>query len=168
MVATERISIGRIKGSGAEAWLAPIAPGDLHYIAQTIAGMEPWSRYPYSTDSIAANLAKDEPGAPRLALMSGDCVTGAVCLRWNWLRGPYIQTLAVLPPYQGCGLGGLFLGWLEAQAETRNDGSLWVCASEFNADALAFYERHGFQRVATLDGLVSDGIAEILLRKRLG
>ena len=41
------------------------------------------------------------------------------------------------------------------------------CASSFNSNALRFYARHGFERAATLDGLVQDGIDEVLLRKRL-
>jgi ribosomal protein S18 acetylase RimI-like enzyme len=40
-----------------------------------------------------------------------------------------------------------------------------VCASSFNARALRFYARHGFEAAATLPGLVADGYDEILLRK---
>jgi ribosomal protein S18 acetylase RimI-like enzyme len=42
-----------------------------------------------------------------------------------------------------------------------------VAASDFNSGALRFYERHGFVRVAALEGLVAEGRSEILLRKRL-
>ena len=45
--------------------------------------------------------------------------------------------------------------------------NLWVCASSFNADALRFYERHGFRQAAALPGLAADGFKEILLRKVL-
>jgi hypothetical protein len=42
-----------------------------------------------------------------------------------------------------------------------------VCASEFNARAIEFYERHGFDRVGAIPDLISPGFAELLLRKRL-
>ncbi len=53
------------------------------------------------------------------------------------------------------------------QARAAGDRNLWVCASDFNAAGIMFYERHGFSRVADLDGLVRDGRTEVLLRKRL-
>ena len=37
----------------------------------------------------------------------------------------------------------------------------------FNVDAHRFYRAHGFERVATLEGLLRDGDDELLMRKRL-
>ena len=52
---------------------------------------------------------------------------GAVGLRLNWLRGPHVQFLGVLPGFQGDGLGATMLGYagFEASldyAKTRPQG----------------------------------------------
>jgi ribosomal protein S18 acetylase RimI-like enzyme len=44
---------------------------------------------------------------------------------------------------------------------------LWVCASDLNSRAIAFYERHGFNRVGIIPDLVAPGATELLVRKRL-
>jgi ribosomal protein S18 acetylase RimI-like enzyme len=88
-------------------------------------------------------------------------------VRRNWLRGPYLQFLGVLPAFQHRGIGSLALTWFENEARTGRAQNLWVAASDFNARALSFYERRGFNRVATLEDLIVKGGSEILLRKRL-
>ena len=83
------------------------------------------------------------------------------------MRGPYIQFLAVLPPYQRQGLGSAVVAWVEAQARLGEERNLWIAASEINTDARRLYEHLGFREVAKLDDLVCKGRAEILYRKRL-
>ena len=88
-----------------------------------------------------------------------------VLVRDPWLKGPYLELLALLPPFQNQGIGSGILAWLEREALVQAARNLWVCASSFNARALRFYERHGFAPAAVLPGLVADGFDEILLRK---
>ena len=57
-------------------------------------------------------------------------------------------------------------GWFEAEAR-GHFRNLWLCVSGFNTDAQRLYRAHGFERVATLDGLVREGDDELLMRKRL-
>src|SRR4029450_12481823 len=90
---------------------------------------------------------------------------GAVSVRLPWLKGPYLELLALLPQAQGKGIGSTIVPWFEREALKVGARNLWVCASSFNTRALRFYERHGFERAATLPGLVVDGYDEILLRK---
>ena len=70
---------------------------------------------------------------------------------------PYLELLAVLPPFQGRGVGSEILACFEQVALTHAARNLWVCASSFNARAIGFYERHGFRGAATLPGLVAKG-----------
>ena len=61
------------------------------------------------------------------------------------------------------------VGGSRIEEEARRLGTnLWLTVSEFNERARAFYVRHGFEETARLSGLVADGTAELLLRKRLG
>lgn len=59
------------------------------------------------------------------------------------------------------------LGWLEGEARAGRQRNLWVAASDFNTRARGFYAGHGFVEAATLDDLVTEGRAEILMRKRV-
>jgi diamine N-acetyltransferase len=147
--------------------LTPVTSDDAAALGEAFAGIDPWARYPYTATALQAYFATREPGAPRYALRSGDTLVGAVGLRFNWLSGPYVQFLGLLPGYQGHGTGTRVLRWLEDEACQHSARNLWVAASDFNADAIKFYQRFGFKPVAALDDLVRDGRTELLLRKKL-
>ncbi len=139
------------------------------------AAMEPWLSYPFSDAQLSAFFTTCEPDAPRFAVRSaspaalaGAVLAGALVVRRNWFRGPYIHMLVVLPPWQGRGLGARLLGWAEAEARAGGDRNLWIAVTETNLGARRLYERFGFAAVATLDGLVTDHRSEVLMRKRLG
>lgn len=131
------------------------------------ASMDPWARYPMKAAELAAFFSQSEPGAPRFAIRVDGALEGAVAVRVNWFSGPYIQTFALAPAVQGRGIGSAVTAFIEAQARGAGCRNLWVAASDFNDGALRFYERHGFVRVAEIDGLLRDDRAEVLLRKKL-
>ena len=86
-------------------------------------------------------------------------------MRHPWLKGPYLELLALLPEAQSQGIGSSIMAWFETAGLQHRARNLWVCASSFNGRALRFYERHGFARAATLPDLVAEGYDEILSRK---
>lgn len=150
-----------------EIVLEPMTPDGAGMLGEAFAGIDPWARYPFSASALEGYLGTNEAGAPRYAIRAGGALAGATGVRHAWLRGPYLQFLGVLPSFQSLGIGGRVVAWFEAEARASNERNIWVATSDFNSDALRFYERHGFQRAALLDGLVRDGVAEVLLRKRL-
>jgi ribosomal protein S18 acetylase RimI-like enzyme len=95
----------------------------------------------------------------------GGAEAGVISVRYPWLKGPYLELLAIFPEFQGRGLGTRVLAWMEQEAIRHEARNLWVCASSFNDSALRLYERNGFRQVARLRGLVEDSCDEILLRK---
>ena len=127
--------------------------------------MEPWSVMNYPAETLAAFLASPDRDVSRYWVSLGGSEAGVVSVRYPWLKGPYLELLALLPQAQGQGVGSSILAWLEREALRHQARNLWVCASSFNTRALRFYERHGFRPAATLPGLVADGYNEILLRK---
>lgn len=147
--------------------LVPLDAALAQELGEAFAAMSPWRDYPLPASALARYLSQDEPGAPRFCIIARGEVAGATGLRRNWLRGPYLQFLGVLPAYQGRGLGAAVLDWMEQDARAAGEGNLWVAASDFNAGAIRFYERGGFHATARLDGLVRDGKTEVLMRKRL-
>ena len=158
--------LGRTRGGAVltseplDAVLAPV-------LGEAFAAMDPWAAYPYPAAALVRYLASGTREAPIFALATEGRAVGALGLRLEWLRGPYIQFLGLLPETQGRGIGGLAMAWVEREARRAGARNLWVAASDFNAGALRFYERHGFSRIADLDGLVRDERTEVLLRKRL-
>ena len=86
-------------------------------------------------------------------------------LRHPWLLGPYLPMLAVLPAYQGQRVGDALLRWYESTARAGKVRNIWLCVSGVNVAAQRFYRAHGWQQVCTIDGLVSDGEDELLMRK---
>lgn len=119
----------------------------------------------YPAKKLAAYLASSDADAMRYVVSVKGEESGVVSVRHPWLKGPYLELLALLPPAQNQGIGSSIMAWFESAGLRYGARNLWVCASSFNARALRFYERHGFARAAMLPGLVADGYDEILLRK---
>ena len=158
---------GSCGGGSLELTLSAIDGVDAAGLGKAFSAMSPWVVYPYSPSALQAYFEGSSTEAPRYCLRLGDKLAGALGLQLNWLRGPYIQFLGVFPAHQATGIGSRVLDWIETQARGRADRNLWVAASDFNAGALRFYERHGFHRAASFDALVQDDRDEVLLRKRL-
>lgn len=134
-------------------------------LGRAIVAMPPWSAMPYSAEAITGYLGAADDGARRYVIEIDGALAGAVSVRYPWLRGAYLELLALLPGFQNQGIGSAVLDWLEREALAREARNLWACASSFNEAALRFYARHGFVETAQLHGLVADGFDEILLRK---
>jgi diamine N-acetyltransferase len=136
------------------------------WFGPAVASIEPWSQIDYPASLLTAFLSADDPALLRHAVFVGDAPAGVIAIRSPWLHGPYLQLLAMLPPFQSQGFGASLLDWFESQASPRNRW-LWLCHSSFNHRAGAFYARHGFETVTTLTELMNDGGDEILMRKRI-
>jgi GNAT superfamily N-acetyltransferase len=146
--------------------LRPVTMNLAETLGPAVAAMEPWSALDYSAELMTQFLIAEDPALSRLALFSGDALAGVIAVRSPWLRGPYLQLLAVLPPFQGQGAGTVLLNWFEERASPTSRW-LWLCYSSFNTRAGAFYARHGFEEVVSLPDLIDDGRDEVLMRKRL-
>jgi ribosomal protein S18 acetylase RimI-like enzyme len=144
-----------------------MTPANAKVLAQALAEIDPWARYAFTPAALTDYLAATEADAPKFSISADGKLAGAVGVRLNWLRGPYLQFLGILPAFQHQGIGTQVLIRFESDARAARDQNLWVATSDFNTRALAFYERHGFSRVAVLDGLIGPGAAELLLRKPL-
>jgi len=145
--------------------LVPLKPGSCASLASGIAAMEPWSVMNYPAETLSAFLLKPGGGVSCYVVSVNGEEAGVVSVRHPWLKGPYLELLALLPQAQDQGIGSSIMAWFESAALQHRARNLWVCASSFNARGLRFYERHGFTRAATLPSLVADGYDEILLRK---
>jgi GNAT superfamily N-acetyltransferase len=142
--------------------------GDPLALAEQLAKIDPWMGLGYGAEALARYLDRPDPALIRFVVEHGeDSRAGLLAVRHPWLRGPYVELLAIFPAHQGHGLGATVIAWAAIQA-SMSSANLWACVSDFNTPARRFYATQGFRDVAPLDGLVSPGQSEILLRKRLG
>lgn len=135
-------------------------------IAEMLSTSEPWVTLNFSSVSLASYLAREDSSLHRYIVTVDDNLAGVICIRFPWLRGPYIELLGVSPDYRGKGIGKQLLTWAEIEAR-RESKNLWVLTSSFNQNALDFYLKQGFYPIGPIQGLVSPEHDEILLRKRL-
>jgi ribosomal protein S18 acetylase RimI-like enzyme len=131
------------------------------------AAIDPWHRYGIPAERLTAAFATHSDGAFRYQVRVGDDVAGVMIIAHPWLLGPYLQFIAVLPAWQGLGVGRELLSWFEGQARSSGQRNIWLCVTGFNERARAVYRAHGFDEAATLSDLVQTGVPEVLMRKRL-
>jgi ribosomal protein S18 acetylase RimI-like enzyme len=147
--------------------LHPLAEEHAEHLARNISLMPPWSVIGYPARALYSFLVGYDPGCKRFEIVSQGEIAGTCAIRTPWLRGPYLQLMAILPDFQGRGFGGKILSWMEAQALRDDARQLWLCVSSFNEGAQAFYQRFGFEATAVLDDVLVNGSDEILMRKKL-
>jgi GNAT superfamily N-acetyltransferase len=135
-------------------------PEDAEALAKACAAIDPWKCLGYQAATLQAYLCRDDPALHRYVIGGTD---GLLALRRPWLRGAFIEMLAIFPGRQGQGLGRAAVQWAAAQDQSAN---LWATVSAFNAEARLFYQTVGFVEVAPLRDLVMTGQDEVLLRLR--
>ena len=166
----EHTALGSVRGDTGrllDVTLIRLPPGEATALGAAFAAIEPWVKYPYPAASLAAYFIKGDNSAPMLAVQVNERTAGAIGLRLNWLCGPYIQFLGFKPGYQRLGLGSMALSWIDAQTRNAGQRNVFVASSDFNSSALRFYQRHGFEPVGTLKGLVQEERDEVLLHKKM-
>jgi ribosomal protein S18 acetylase RimI-like enzyme len=133
-------------------------------ISSILAGQDPWLRLGYTKDSLFRYLNRSDPSLNRYAVVVSEGTAGVICVRYPWLRGPYLEMLAVFPPHQGKSLGKALVVWMSDECCGLSN-NIWTTASSFNTRALSFYKNIGFVEIAQIPDLVAAGFCEILLRK---
>lgn len=153
-----------------EVRLQPVTDETAIYLADTFATMSPWHDYSIQAETLRTYFVSEEPGAPRYIVQAGSHANqpiGLLGLRSNWLRGPYIQFLGLIPPLHNKGIGSALLTCIETNARLSGAQNIWVMASKINTRGQAFYKRHGFVEVTHIHDLVAPSQSEVLLRKML-
>lgn len=157
---------GRSGADSASLVFRPMRADEARPIAARLVEMAPWSVLGATVAGLESYLASDDPCLERIALERQGVLLGLVTVRERWLRGTYLELLAVLPEAQGQGIGAAVIAWLSARAVPTRP-NLWVTVSASNLDAQRFYRREGFEPIGPLEDLIKTGQTEILMRLRL-
>lgn len=147
--------------------LAPMTEVAADTLAPAIVAVGPWAHYGFLAAAMRTSLLATGDGAIRYEIRCGGDCAGAAAIRSPWLAGPYLQLLAILPEFRGCGVGKVVLDWYEATARSVGTRNLWLCVSGFNRDAQRLYRREGYHPATILPDLMRSGDDELLMRKLL-
>jgi diamine N-acetyltransferase len=139
---------------------------DAELLSSAFAISQPWLTLGVSASGLKNYFLREDANLYRYAVKVDEQLAGVICLRYPWLRGPYVELLGLIDTYRGQGIGTDILHWAEIEARHQTN-NLWLLTSSFNQQALQFYQRHGFQQIGIMEGLVHPDYDEILLRKRL-
>jgi ribosomal protein S18 acetylase RimI-like enzyme len=147
--------------------LRPLSPANAGPLGEALAAIPPWSTIGWPASRLVATLKNWPTGVRRFELLVEGELAGTISIQYPFLYGPYLQLLAILPGYQGRGLGLACLEWMEREARAAEARQLWLCVTSYNTRARAFYKRFGFEEAALLDKLATDVSDEVFMRKRL-
>lgn len=138
---------------------------DTEWAAQLMAGSEPWISLGRGLEACRAACRRPDHQL-FVARAEGEAL-GFVLAHPKGLAGsPYIAAVAVTAAARGQGVGAHLLAHVTAhfRPQARH---LFLFVSSFNSRAQRFYERHGWQVVGEVPGLLVDGASEILMHQRL-
>ena len=153
--------------------LAPVTGDEALALGRLVAGLDPWRTSGWPAEAIAGRLAAQEPGGHAFALKAGPAeaggrLLGAVIVRHPFMRGPYLELLAIDGIAQGRGFGRAIVDWMASEVATDpRSANLWLCVSEWNRPAVGFYRAVGFEEVGPLPDLAVVGSTELFMRKVL-
>ena len=138
---------------------------EAHECAELMTSSEPWVtlRRNYA-DSIAM---LNDPVREVYVGVVEDEIVGFMILRMDGAFVGYIQTVAVMPPWRGRGIGTELIQYAEARI-FRETPNVFINASSFNPGAQRLYERLGYEVVGELRDYIVAGHSEVLLRKTTG
>jgi GNAT superfamily N-acetyltransferase len=144
--------------------LVPLQPTDITIISEQLAEMHPWQSMNYSVATLANYLQRKDACLYQFAIVT-EHLAGVLCVRYPWLRGAYIELVAIFPTQQRAGIGHDLIQWLTIQL--NSNANLWALVSRINPKARQFYQQEGFIEIGELQDFVFEGFDEILLRKPL-
>lgn len=138
---------------------------DVDAINNLLATHRPWTEYDVQFELTVPEITGR--GDARVATVDGS-FAGFV---W-WLpdgafgTSGYIKLVGVHRAHQSAGVGTALMDAAESAMLTDGgDSDVFLLLSDFNTDALGFYDRRGYDEIGVIEEYVEAGIDEILMRK---
>ena len=120
-------------------------------LERSLFGADPWTAYHFWSE-----LGQVQTRHYLVALDAGLVVGYAgLC---DHPDEAFVQTMAVAPTHQGCGLGARLLAALLDEAVRRRQRTVSLEVRADNGPAQRLYARHGFRQVAVRRGYYAGGV----------
>jgi ribosomal protein S18 acetylase RimI-like enzyme len=138
---------------------------DAEWAAGIMAVSEPWVTLGVGYER-SVNFLSNATRERFLAKVAGERA-GFLMISMQGAFVGYVQLLGVAPEFRGRGVGKALIEYAERRI-FRETPNVFICVSDFNQEAQAFYAKMGYQKVGELADFIIAGHAEILLRKTIG
>jgi GNAT superfamily N-acetyltransferase len=134
--------------------LRPAAPQDLPAIVGLIRELAAFERLEHlvetTVDGLRPHLFGERPAAEAVVAEAGGAVVAFALFFTNFSTfrcrpGLYLEDLYVQPAHRGAGIGQALLRHLAGLAAARGCGRFEWSVLDWNANAIAFYQRMGAQ-----------------------
>ena len=138
---------------------------DAQWAARAMAESEPWMTLGTGYERSLA-LFGNESRERYLAHVAGE-PAGFLVVNMQGAFVGYVQLLGVAAKFRGQGVGRALVEFAE-QRIFRETPNVFICVSDFNREARAFYAKLGYQTIGELKDFIVAGHSEFLLRKTIG
>jgi ribosomal protein S18 acetylase RimI-like enzyme len=142
-------------------------PDDREAVVRLLGKSDPWRTLGYTKDDWDCIFCPLPQGRDSYVAEVEGKVAGIAIVREKFLLGDYLELLGIALWARGKGLGGTLLRHIEPIVFGRTK-NLFACVSDFNTQARAFYQKHGYQEIGPMPNFLIPGSAELLLRKTAG
>ena len=145
---------------------AMTGPDEARACATIMASTDPWKRLGRDFEHTLRTVTN--ANSEVYVAVDGARVVGLAIIVMNipLIRG-YINALAVHADHRNRGVGATLLKFAEERI-FRESPNVFLCVSDFNANAQRFYQRMGYKRVGLIEDFIIHGAGEILMRKTIG
>jgi ribosomal protein S18 acetylase RimI-like enzyme len=148
---------------------------DIPELAGLMATTSTWIRYGTTLESASNTLqslleqAKNPDACECIVAENDGEAVGFIVLQHGAMFGmsSYVKLVGVRQDTRGQGCGSMLMEAAEHSALSRGP-NVFLLTSDFNQQAIRFYENLGYQRVGAIKDYVVSGIDEILYRKTRG
>ncbi len=153
--------------SGAAWTIVPLRDAaDEESCARIMSSSEPWITLGRDYAKSLA-IVRATPQDAFVALDEGGTVAGFVLILMNGAFTGYIRSIGVRADSRSRGVGEALMSFAESHIFRRSP-NVFLCVSDFNARARAFYARLGYTVVGELPEYVAAGHSEWIMRKTRG
>jgi ribosomal protein S18 acetylase RimI-like enzyme len=138
---------------------------DLRACAEMMASTEPWTIFKYSVDECIKKIKSDQ--WCKIGLVAEE-VAGFISYRSNGVSSSsLVSLLCVSLKFRHRSIGTRLMQDVE-QHIFSFDKNLFLFVSDFNCDAIKFYESLHYRQVGIVENYNFEGQAELLFRKTTG
>ncbi len=153
--------------AGQEWTIVPLRDAeDEESCARIMASSEPWITLGRDHAKSLA-IVRATPQDAFVVLDDAGAVAGFVLILMNGAFTGYIRSIGVRADLRSRGVGEALMTFAESHIFRRSP-NVFLCVSDFNARARAFYERLGYIVVGELPDYVAAGHSEWIMRKSRG
>lgn len=124
-----------------------------------------FNKYDSYDKKMFENILKENPNSFFILLV--DKTVAGYFIIYRFRKGGYIESIAILPSFQGMGLGNYMMEYIITHFNQLKYKHITLEVRPTNWKAVRMYEKYGFKAVKTLKNYYKDGADAILMKKLL-